>query len=109
MPVLPKSPGFDGRLIIQIQIYVPQNTTCWNITLVILLCSLVSGFTTNNDSSSCREHTCDGAGGRASVQDHVRMRRDVAVENRHLLGFGNPVLDGINLAGGSRPGLLGRG
>lgn len=32
MPVLPKSPGFDGRLIVQIQIYVPQNTTCWNVT-----------------------------------------------------------------------------
>lgn len=43
------------------------------------------------------------------MQGHVRMRRDVAVENRDLLGFADPVLDGISLAGGSRAGLLGRG
>lgn len=37
------------------------------------------------------------------------MRRDVALENLHLVAFANPVLDGLNLAGGRRPGLLGRG
>lgn len=56
-----------------------------------------------------RERTCDGAGCGASVQGHIRLRWDVAVEDRNVLAFGNPVLDGIGLAVGSPPGLLGRG
>lgn len=64
---------------------------------------------TPSGAGDCRGPTCDGARGGTSVQGHIRMRGDVAMENRDLLAFGNPVLDGIRLAWRSHPGLLGKG
>lgn len=64
---------------------------------------------TLSGAGDCCDPTCDGARGGTSVQGHIRMRGDVAMENRSLLAFGNPVLDGIGLAGRSHPGLLGKG
>lgn len=60
-------------------------------------------------NTSWSQGTCDGAGGRARVHGHVGLRRTVAVEHRHLLAFGHPVLDAVCVAGRSQQGLLGRG
>lgn len=43
------------------------------------------------------------------MQSDVRLRRAVAVQELHLMGFGHPVLAALHLAVGSHGGLMGRG
>lgn len=78
------------------------------VTTFFIFANVFFSLTVNKKSCQSQS-TCDGAGGRARVHGHVGLRWTVAVEHRHLLAFGHPMLDTVGVAGRSQQGLLGRG